>query len=113
MSPPPLEIPRVGSVQDKPTALDKWAFSLLCWTGITVLLFCLYGVYDLHQIIEPKLPDMKGSTVAEVQAAVNQHKLISEELRAPFLSTFDLIVTRTLMPFVTLLTGYLFGKSKH
>jgi hypothetical protein len=108
-----MVIPEAGKVVDHVTTIDRWAFTLLCITGSLVLVFCLYGGFDYIVNIRPALPKVSGTTVAEVQNSVNQHKLIAEELRAPFWATFDLTVSRTLLPFVSLFVGYLFGKSKH
>jgi hypothetical protein len=107
-----LTVPGVGKVENKPTTIDWWAFVSLCFIGVVVLIMCVYGAYDLFFKLEPGLPRIRGDTLADVQASVNRHKLIEEELRAPYWSFFDLIVSRTLLPLVTLLMGYLFGKAK-
>jgi hypothetical protein len=107
-----LRTDNIGGIKNKPTTIDWWAFFSLCCIGTVVLSMCIYGAYDLFFKIEPALPNLTGDTLADVQASVNPHKLIEEELRAPFWSYFDLIVSRTPLPLVTLLMGFLFGKSK-
>ncbi len=106
------QVPLNGSVTPKPTVVEWWAFWLLLVIGVSVLGISLYGAYDHFVNIGPRLPPLDGRSLPEVQESVNRHKLIAEEARAPFLAMFDLIVSRTLLPLVTLLMGYLFGKAK-
>ena len=113
-SPPAItSIPLVGTLtRNKATEIEKWAFVLLCVTLGFVLLFCGFGLCDLFWKVEPALPAISGNNINEVQAAVNAHRLIAEEMRAPLAQAYDLLITRTLLPIATLLLGFLFGKSR-
>jgi hypothetical protein len=67
------QIPVNGSVVAKPSVVDWWAFWFLLVIGFAVLGVCVYGAYDLFVNIQPRLPQLEGKSLAEVQESVNRH----------------------------------------
>ena len=59
----------------------------------------------------PSTPSTAGMSAAQVKDALDTHKAIYDQYRQSLTDVFDLLVTRTVLPIVTLLLGYLFGKS--
>ncbi|HEY0795134.1 MAG TPA: hypothetical protein VGD64_05065 [Acidisarcina sp.] len=62
--------------------------------------------YYLHHI--PALPSQTGSA-QDYKSTLELHKTATDQFRETFTFVFDLMVTKTVLPLVTLLLGYLFG----
>jgi uncharacterized membrane protein YraQ (UPF0718 family) len=94
-----------------PTFLERWGVVFLAVAGGWILLvgsaLLLYFFFK-----QPAFPSMAGQTADQVTQALNIHKQISEQWSESLTGIFDLLVTKTVLPIVTLLLGYLFGKAK-
>jgi len=53
---------------------------------------------------------LTGLSTDQVKDALNIHKQALDQWRDSLTFIFDLLVTKTALPIVTLLLGYLFGK---
>lgn len=92
------------------TYLERWntifvaagLFWMLCVT--TVLLW--YYVQHL-----PPTPSTAGLSAAQVKDALDTQKVVYDQYRQSLTDVFDLLVTRTVLPILALLLGYLFGKT--
>ncbi len=60
----------------------------------------------------PPAPPEAGLSVDQLKAALEQHRVVLEQYRDSLSFIFDLMVTRTVLPLITLLLGYLFGRAK-
>jgi len=90
-----------GVVDVRPTSfLERWGTVFVAW-GL------LLGYYLLHL---PAFPSTTG-TPADVKVSLDIHKEIYEQYHDSITNVFDLLVTKTVLPLVTLLLGYLFGKT--
>ena len=56
------------------------------------------------------MPNTSGLTPDQVKEALNTHQVLTEELQKSLMGVFDILVTKTALPVVTLMLGYLFGK---
>ena len=94
-----------------PTFLERWGVILLTCAGAWVL---AVGTTILVYYVRnaPALPDLAHLSPDQVQQALNVHKQVQDQWRDSLTSIFDLLVTRTVLPIITLLLGYLFGKEK-
>jgi H+/Cl- antiporter ClcA len=61
---------------------------------------------------QPAFPSVAGQTPEQVTQALSVHKQLSDQWSESLTKVFDLLVTKTVLPIVTLLLGYLFGKAK-
>jgi hypothetical protein len=61
---------------------------------------------------QPEMPSMTGQTADQITQALSVHKQLLDQWGESLTRIFDLLVTKTMLPIVTLLLGYLFGKSK-
>jgi len=59
---------------------------------------------------QPPVPNTSGLTPDQVKEALNTHQVLTEELQKSLMGVFDILVTKTALPVVTLMLGYLFGK---
>jgi hypothetical protein len=103
---------QVGLTSDvPPTFLERWGVVFLAiaggWILVVGLVLLTYYLCNL-----PALPNTTGLAPDQIQSALATHKQLSDEWRDELVSIFDLLVTKTVLPIVTLLLGYLFGKSK-
>ena len=73
-------------------------------TGSGILVYFLS-----HQ---PGLPALSGLSVEQAKELAGVHKQLNDQWRESLTYIFDLLVTKTALPIVTLLLGYLFGKGK-
>ena len=60
----------------------------------------------------PAFPFLTGLTAEQIRSAIDARKLAEDGWRDSISYLFDLTVTRTTLPIVTLLLGYLFGRAK-
>lgn len=90
--------------------LERWntifvaagLFWMLCVT--TFLLW--YYVKHL-----PVAPSTAGLSAAQVKDVLETQKAVYDQYRQSLTDVFDLLVTRTVLPLLALLLGYLFGKT--
>jgi len=104
-----VEPPPVG-LAAPPTFLERWGVILLACAGAWVLLVASIVVYYYLQH-QPQFPAVSTLAPDQMREALSLHKEQEEQFRDSLVSIFDLAVTRTVLPIVTLLLGYLFGKN--
>ena len=94
-----------------PTFLERWGIVLLAWAGGWILAVgSAILIYFLWK--QPTVPNIAGQTADQVKETLSIHKQLYEQWHDSLTYIFDLLVTKTVLPIVTLLLGYLFGKSK-
>jgi hypothetical protein len=94
-----------------PTFLERWGVVFLAVAGAWILLVgTLMLIYFFWKL--PAFPSVTGLTPDQATQALNIHKQLSDQWSASLAGLFDLLVTKTVLPIVTLLLGYLFGKAK-
>lgn len=99
-----------GVVDIRPASfLERWGIVFVSWGLVWMLLVAsvLLGYYLLHL---PAYPSTTG-TAADIKANLDIHKEIYEQYHDSITNVFDLLVTKTVLPLITLLLGYLFGKT--
>lgn len=115
----PMDLERVAISEDlagltsdvPPTFLERWGVVFLAIAGGWILFVGLVLLaYFLWKL--PALPNTVGLAPDQVQSALATHKQIGDQWRDQLTAIFDLLVTKTVLPIVTLLLGYLFGKAK-
>ena len=91
--------------------LDRWGTRFVWWTGAWILTIgsVLLG-YFLYK--QPSLPNTANLNADQIKEALSTYHAQSEEFVKSLTSIFDLLVTKTAMPIVTLMLGYLFGKKQ-
>ena len=89
--------------------LDRWGAAFVWWAGAWILLVgsTLLG-YFLWKM--PLAPNTAGLSADQVKEALNTHQVVIDSLRNSLMGLFDLLVTKTALPVITLMLGYLFGK---
>jgi uncharacterized membrane protein YraQ (UPF0718 family) len=94
-----------------PTFLERWGVVFLACAGAWILAVgTALLIYFFWK--QPAFPSMTGQTPDQVTQALSVHKQLSDQWSESLTSIFDLLVTKTVLPIVTLLLGYLFGKAK-
>jgi len=94
-----------------PTFLERWGVVFLaCAGGWILAVGSALLIYFFWR--QPEFPNVAGQTPDQIAQALNVHKQISEQWSQSLVGIFDLLVTKTVLPIVTLLLGYLFGKAK-
>lgn len=104
-----VEPPPVGSTS-KPSFLELWGVIFLAFAGAWILLVGSATLIYYFRT-QPGLPSTAGLTPDQMREALSLHKELLEQWRDSLTSVFDLLVTKTVLPLVTLLLGYLFGKN--
>jgi hypothetical protein len=95
-----------------PTFLERWGVLFLAWAGGWILLVGL-ALLAYYLCTVPRVPVIESSaTPDQVRDILAAHRQVVEEWRDSVGAIFDLLVTKTVLPIVTLLLGYLFGKTK-
>lgn len=92
-----------------PTFLEKWGVVFVSVGGAWMLCACvaMLWYYLAHLSLPPaEPPTMKPE---DYQAILAMHKSATDQFRESVNFVFDLIVTKTVLPLLTLLLGYLFG----
>jgi hypothetical protein len=98
----------VGEATDA-TFLERWGVVFLaCAGGWILAVASAILIYFLCHL--PALPNLTGLSTDQVKDALNIHKQALDQWRDSLTFIFDLLVTKTALPIVTLLLGYLFGK---
>ncbi len=117
--PPQVGIP-VGGIGDvegvgslsivPPTFLEMWGVVFVSVGGAWMLIVAACMIfYYLHHMFMP--PPQTG-TAADYKAILELNKTAADQFRDSLSYIFDLMVTKTILPLVTLLLGYLFGSKK-
>ena len=102
----------IGSVQlAPPSFLERWGVIFLaCFAFWIIVVGTIILSYFLtHQ---PATPSLNGLSAEQVRDVLTNYKLLDEQWRDSLNYIFDLLITKTALPLVTLLLGYLFGKGR-
>ncbi len=101
-----------GSVHDiRPASfLEQWGTVFVSWGLVWMLVIAsvLLVYYLLHL---PQFPSLTSGSAAEIKDKLEIHKEVYQQYRDSIDNVFDLLVTKTVLPLITLLLGYLFGRS--
>ena len=105
------KIPPPVGVASSPTFLKRWGTIFLACAGIWVI---SVGTFTLVYYFrtKPILPNLDALTADHAREVLSLHKDVYEQWWVSLTSLFDLLVTKTVLPIITLLLGYLFGKKK-
>jgi hypothetical protein len=95
----------------RPTFLERWGVVFVAFAGGWILLVGS-GILIYFLRNQPALPNLSGLTADQAKDALNNYKQLYEQWRDSQTYIFDMLVTKTALPLVTLLLGYLFGKGK-
>jgi hypothetical protein len=93
-----------------PTFLEKWGVIFVSVGGIWMLAVCvaLLWYYLTHLSTAPPLTP--ATRPDDYKAILDLHKAATDQFRDSLNFAFDLMITKTALPLITLLLGYLFGK---
>jgi hypothetical protein len=94
-----------------PTFLEKWGVVFVACAGGWILAVGS-GILIYFLLNLPVSPALAGLAPDQAKEALNIHKQLFEQWRDALTYIFDLLITKTALPLVTLLLGYLFGKGK-
>lgn len=89
--------------------LDRWGTQFVWWAGAWILVVASVLLAD-YLWKQPSLPNTASLNSDQIKEALSTYHALSEELQKSLTSLFDLLVTKTALPVVTLMLGYLFGK---
>ena len=107
-----VSTPDVGEVSiAPPTFLERWGVVFVAFAGGWILLVGS-GILIYFVQSQPAFPTLAGLTPDQARDALILHKQLSDQWRDSLTYIFDLLVTKTVLPLVALLLGYLFGKGK-
>ena len=93
------------------SALDRWGTQFVWWAGAWILIVASVLLAD-YLWKQPTLPNTANLNSDQIKEALSTYHALTEELQKSLSSLFDLLVTKTALPVVTLMLGYLFGKRK-
>ena len=95
-----------------PTFLEKWGVVFVAIGGVWMLGVCIamLSYYLTHLSLPPAQP--AGMRPEDYQAMLGGHKTAVDQFRDSVNFVFDLMVTKTVLPLLTLLLGYLFGSKR-
>ena len=102
----------IGSIQlTPPSFLERWGVIFLACFAFWIIVVgtILLTFYLTHQ---PSEPSLAGLTSDQVRETLANQKLLEDQWRDSLNYIFDLLITKTALPLVTLLLGYLFGKGQ-
>ena len=100
-----------GSVQRAPaTELEEWATWIIVGLILFVLLLLSADLYHILFVIDPSLPRIAGNDPDSLAKSANMYKIAAEQLRAPYWDLFTGLLDKAIVPLITLLVGYVFGK---
>jgi|ERR1700719_4988561 hypothetical protein len=116
--PPQVTIPVSGSAGigdltiTPPTFLEKWGVVFVSVGGLWMLGVCVAMLW--YYLTHVPLPPVLTPTVKpeDYKAILDFHKTGTDQFRDSLNFAFDLMVTKTILPLLTLLLGYLFGSKK-
>ena len=117
-NPPQVTIPVSGSTGigqltiTPPTFLEKWGVAFVSVGGLWMLCVCIALMW--YYLAHLSLPPTLGATTKpeDYKAMLEFHKTASDQFRDSLTFVFDLMITKTILPLLTLLLGYLFGSKK-
>lgn len=117
-NPPQVSIPVSGSAGignltiTPPTFLEKWGVVFVSIGGLWMLGVCVAMLW--YFLAHLSLPPEQGSAVKaeDYKVILDLHKSATDQLHDSLNFAFDLMVTKTILPLITLLLGYLFGSKK-
>ena len=117
-SPPQVTIPVSGSAGignltiAPPTFLEKWGVVFVAVGGLWMLGVCIAMLW--YYLAHLSLPPALTSTLKpdDYKAILDLQKTATDQFRDSLNFAFDLMVTKTILPLLTLLLGYLFGSKK-
>jgi hypothetical protein len=117
-SPQVVSIPVSGSAGigdlsiSPPTFLEKWGVAFVAVGGVWMLCECVAILwYYLHHLPPPPV-QISGLSSDQYKANLDLHRVATDQFRDSVSFVFDLTVTKTVLPLLTLLLGYLFGSKK-
>ena len=90
--------------------LELWntVFAAVGLIWIFLVAACLIVYYLKHL---PPAPVTTGMSAGQAKETLDIYKQVYDSYKQSVSDVFDLLVTRTILPIVTLLLGYLFGKT--
>ena len=118
MATPQVTIPVSGSegignlTIAPPTFLERWGVVFVSVGGLWMLGVCVAMLwYYLSHLSQP--PALTSTVKPEdYKAILDLHKTAADQFRDSLNFAFDLMITKTILPLLTLLLGYLFGSKK-
>ncbi len=93
------------------TFLEIWN-TVFAAAGLLWILLVAAGLVIFYLTHLPAQPSLSGLTPAQAKDALDLYKQVYDQYRQTLTDVFDLLVTRTVLPIVTLLLGYLFGRTQ-
>ena len=105
----PAEAGSINRVQPA-SFLERWG-TIFVAVGLIWMIGVATGLMVYFLMHLPQLPSTGGFSPIQVKDALDIHKQLYDQYRQSLTDIFDLLVTRTVLPIVTLLLGYLFGKT--
>jgi hypothetical protein len=93
-----------------PTFLEKWGVIFVAVGGIWMLGVCVAMLWYYLSHLASLSAISPASAPADYKAILDLHKTAIDQLRDSLTFAFDLMITKTILPLITLLLGYLFGK---
>lgn len=95
-----------------PTFLEKWGIVFVSVGGLWMLGVCVVMLW--YYLAHLSLPPTLTSTAdpKDYKAILELYKTATDQFRDALNFAFDLMVTKTILPLITLLLGYLFGSKK-
>ena len=100
-----------GAISLQPaTFLERWG-TVFVAAGLLWMLAVTSGVLIYFVVHLPPLPSTAGMNSVDAHTTLTTHKEVYDQYRQSLTDVFDLLVTRTILPIVILLLGYLFGKT--
>ena len=95
-----------------PTFLEKWGVAFVSVGGFWMLSVCvaMLWFYLAHLSLPPA--QTANTQPEDYKKLLELHKTATDQFRESLGFVFDLLVTKTVLPLLTLLLGYLFGSKK-
>jgi hypothetical protein len=117
-NPPQVTIPVSGSTGigdltiTRPTFLERWGVVFVSVGGFWMLGVCIALLW--FYLSHLSLPPTQTTAIRpeDYKAILEVHKTATDQFRDSLNFVFDLTVTKTILPLLTLLLGYLFGSKK-
>jgi len=116
--PPQVAIPVSGTagIGDltimPPTFLEKWGVLFVSVGGLWMLGVCIAMLWYYLAHLPTPPAQLPNATAADYKSILDGHKMAIDQFRDSLNFAFDLMVTKTILPLLTLLLGYLFGSKK-
>jgi hypothetical protein len=93
-----------------PTFLEKWGVIFVSVGGIWMLAVCVAMLWYYLSHLAVLSAVVSASNHGDYKTFLDNYKIATDQLRDSITYAFDLMITKTVLPLVTLLLGYLFGK---